>query len=133
MYPKFKRALLRDQVGADLAAGGVNLKFALIDTADEAYNAADEFLADVTLAGIIATSGNLTGKAVSDAGVFDCDDFQIAGVSGDTVEAGILYIDTGVAGTSRLVAFLDNGSSFGLTPNGGAVDVTIHASGMFGL
>ena len=45
-YPKYKQALLNGDTNISIASG--NVKVALIDTADEAYNSADTFLSDVT-------------------------------------------------------------------------------------
>lgn len=131
IYPKYKEAIISGGANTDLATG--NVKIALIDTADEAYNAADQFLSDVTGAGIVGTSPNLTSKTVTN-GVFDAADPTVSAVSGDQFEALIVYIDTGVAGTSRLVAFIDTGwTGLPLTPNGGDVILAFNASGLFAL
>jgi hypothetical protein len=50
----------------------------------------------------IATSGNLTGKTFSDLADIDFDDPTFATASGITIEAVLLFIDTGVEATSRL-------------------------------
>jgi len=127
VYPKALIALMKGDI--DLEAG--NIKCALIDTADESYNSADEFLSDITGAGIVATSGNLASKTlgVVGTGVFDAADITISGVSGDSVEAVIVYVDTGVAGTSALLCWLDAT----LTPNGNDVTVQWNASGIFSI
>lgn len=120
-YPKFKEALLTGAANSNPSSGAV--KAALIDTADEAYNAADQFLSDVTGAGIVATSSALTTKTFT-SGVFDADDISFTGVTGDQSEALIIYIDTGSAATSRLMLFIDTASAgLPVTPNGGAVNV----------
>lgn len=121
-YPKFKEALLSGSANSNPSSGTV--KVALIDTADEAYNAADQFLSDVTAAGIVATSPALTTKTFTN-GVFDADDVTFTGVTGDQSEALIVYIDTGVASTSRLMLFIDTASSgLPVTPNSGNINVT---------
>ena len=53
IYPKAKEQLL--QGGIDMSSG--TIKVALIDTADEAYNSADEFFSDVTGAGVVGSAG----------------------------------------------------------------------------
>ena len=73
LYPKGKAHILGLSTKVDLVAD--NLKVLLIDTADETYNAADEFHSDITGAGIVATSGNLAGKSVT-SGVFDANDID---------------------------------------------------------
>jgi hypothetical protein len=121
-YPKFKEALLNQSANSNPSSG--NVKVALIDTADEAYNAADVFLSDVTGAGIVATSGNLTTKTFTN-GVFDADDITFTSVTGDQSEALIVYIDTGTSSTSRLMLFIDTASAgLPVTPNGGNITVT---------
>lgn len=127
LYPKGKAHLLGLATKADLVAD--NIKVLLIDTADETYNSADEFHSDVTGAGIVATSGNLASKTVT-SGVFDAADVTINTVTGDTVEAVILYKDTGTSATSPLIAWFDV-STF--TPNGSNVTVTFNASGLFAI
>jgi hypothetical protein len=125
LYPLGKKALL----DADIDLLVDNMKVLLIDTADETYNAADQFHSNITGAGIVATSGNLAGKTTT-AGVFDANDITITAVSGDTVEAVILYKDTGSSATSPLLAWFDV-SQF--TPNGSDVTVTFNASGLFAI
>jgi hypothetical protein len=131
IYPKFKQALLDSSTNADLNDNTV--KVALIDTADEAYNAADEFLSDVTGAGIVGTAQTI-GTTTVTTGLFDGDNVTFTAVSGDPCEALIIYIDTGVAATSRLVAFIDTGvTGLPVTPNGGDISITWNASGIFQL
>jgi hypothetical protein len=126
LYPLGKKAILDGDI--DLLADDIIAL--LIDTADETYNAADQFLSDLTGAGIVATSGNLAGKTTT-AGVFDADNILVPTVSGDESEAIIIAKDTGVAGTSPLIAWMDLGVAY--TPTG--VDITIiwHASGLFAI
>ena len=46
----------------------------------------------------------------------------------------VIYIDTGVAGTSRLVAYIDTGvTNLPVTPNGGDITITWNASGIFAI
>jgi hypothetical protein len=131
IYPKFKQALLDGSANIDVNDGTV--KVALIDTADEAYNAADEFLSDVTGAGIVGTAQTIANTTVT-TGLFDGDNVTFTAVTGDPCEALLIYIDTGVAGTSRLVAFIDTGvTGLPVTPNGGDITITWHASGIFQL
>lgn len=131
IYPKFKEALLDGSANIDINDGTV--KVALIDTADEAYNAADTFLSDVTGAGIVGTAQTIANTTVTN-GLFDGDNVTFSAVSGDPCEALLIYIDTGVAGTSRLVAFIDTGvTGLPVTPNGGDITISWNASGIFQL
>ena len=125
LYPLGKKAIL----DADIDLLADNIKILLIDTADETYNSADQFHSNITGAGIVATSGNLASKSTT-GGVFDAADITISGVTGDSVEAVVLYKDTGVSGTSPLIAWFDV-STF--TPTGSDVLVTFNASGLFAI
>ena len=56
--------------------------------------------------------------------VFDADDAVFSGLtSAPTVEAVVLYKDTGVAGTSAVIAYVDTGT--GLPTLAGASQITI--------
>jgi len=121
VYPKWKEAVM--QASSNSSLGG-NVKVILVDTADYTYSAAHDFLDDVSGTAIVATSGNLANKTFT-SGVFDADDITFSSVSGDQSEALIIYIDTGVAGTSRLVAYIDTSiTGSPVTPNGGDINVT---------
>jgi len=102
------------------------IKVALIDSADYVVSIdVDQFLSDVTAAGIVATSSNFTTKTVT-LGVADADNITFSAVSGDVCEALVIYQDTGTLTTSRLIAYLDvaNVTGFPVTPNGGDITVT---------
>lgn len=125
LYPKGKKKLLDGDI--DLLVD--NLKLLLIDVADEAYNAADEFHSDITGAAIVSTSANLGSKTTTD-GVFDAADSSFVNVTGDPCEAVILFKDTGVSATSPLIAWFDIAT---YTPSGISANVLFHASGLFAI
>lgn len=121
MYtPVLKKFLDAD---ADLLAA--NIKCVLVDTADYTFSAAHEFLSDIAAGARVATSGNLANKTTT-GGVFDADDITISAVTGDPIEAVVIYVDTGTATTSALICYIDNGGALTFTPNGG--DVTLQFS-----
>jgi hypothetical protein len=130
IYPKYKEAVLQSAANSNLLTGTV--KAALIDTAVYTYSAAHEFLS--SLGGRIGTDQTLTTKTVTN-GAFDSDNPTWAAVAaGTTVEAIVIYIDTGVAGTSRLVAYLDTGQTgLPFTTNGGDVTFNVSAQGWFSI
>lgn len=106
IYDRARQAFLEGNI-AWLSA---NIKAVLVDTGAYTPNqATHEFLSDIPVGARIATSGNLTGKT-STNGVADADDVVLSDVSpaGVSVEATVLYVDTGAAGTSRLICFLDS-------------------------
>jgi len=129
LYPKWKEALL--QASSDSALTGT-VKAALVDTGTYTYSSAHQYLSD--LSGVVGTAQTIGATKSYTSGVFDGADVTFSSVTGNTVEALVIYIDTGTAGTSRLVAFIDTGvTGLPVTPNGGNISVTWNASGIFAL
>lgn len=129
IYPKYKEALLNGSSNTDMSAGTV--KAALVDTGTYTYAATHEFYSSVS--GVVGTPVALGTKTFTD-GAFDSADPTWTSVSGSSAEAIILYVDTGVAGTSRLIAYIDTGqTNLPVTPNGGGISYTVSASGWFTL
>lgn len=119
LYDKARERFLRGQL--DWLTD--TIKVVLVDTGNYSVNlAAHEFLSDIPSAARVAISGALTGKTAT-GGVADADDVTIAAVSGPTVEALVIFKDTGNPSTSPLIAWIDTASGLPFTPNGG--DVTI--------
>lgn len=130
LYPAWKQALLEFTTNNDLDGGTV--KVALIDTAVYTYNTAHNFWDDASAA-VIGTPQTLGTKTFT-GGVFDAADISFTAVTGDTVEALIIYIDTGVEATSPLVAYIDTGvTGLPVSPNGGDIAIAFHSSGIFAL
>ena len=126
IYPLAKKQLL--QAGLNLSS--LNIKIALVDLDDYTYSASDEFFDD--LAGVIASTSNLSGKTFGDDGSFFSDDPTATGVTGDQLEAIVMYVDTGTPSTSRLIAYFDTGiSGMPLTPDGSDVKITVDTDGWF--
>lgn len=129
IYPKYKEALLDAFTDTDMS--GLTVKVALIDTGTYTYSAAHQFFSSVT--GVVGTPQTITTKTVTN-GVFDGDNVTFTGVTGASVEALLIYIDTGTASTSRLVAYIDTGvTGLPVTPNGGDITITWNGSGIFAL
>ena len=132
VYPKYKKALMNGSSNVDLSGG--NVKMILVDEGAYTYDAAHDFLDDVPSGARIAVSGNLSGKTFSDSADFDFDDPTFTTVSGTTIEAILLFIDTGTEATSRLVAY-QNSSLTGapITPDGSNIKLVVNASGFMRL
>lgn len=97
------------------------IRAVLIDTANYTVNlATHQFLSDIPAAARVATSPALANKT-STAGVADADDVTFTGVSGASVEAIVLYKDTGADTTSPLIAYIDTATGLPFTPSGGDV------------
>jgi len=127
LYPKGKGHVLGASTKVDFVADTV--KAMLIHSATTPYNSAHEFVSDLVSGGIVARSGALGGKTVT-LGVLDANDVTLLAVTGSSVDAVILYKDTGADGTSVLCAWWDV-SSF--TPSGADVTVVWNASGLFSI
>ena len=101
-----------------------NIKIVLVDLADYTLDIVnDEFLSDIAVAGRVATSANLAGKA-SVTGIADANDVTLSTVTGDQSEAIVIYQDTGTETTSRLIAFIDVATGLPITPVGTDITVT---------
>jgi hypothetical protein len=131
LYPLWKEQLLQFTTNNNLSAGTV--KVALIDTANYTYSAANQFFSSVSGAAVVGTPQTIGSKTFAN-GVFDGADVSFTAVTGANVEALIIYIDTGTAGTSPLVAYIDSSvTGLPVTPNGGNIGITWNASGIFAL
>jgi hypothetical protein len=135
LYQKWKEQLLQFTANNNLSAGTV--KVALIDTdvgtGGYTFNAADQFFSTVPGTAVVGTPATLGSKTFTN-GVFDAADVTFNTVTGDTVEALLIYIDTGTASTSPLVAYIDSSvTGLPVTPNGGNIAITWNASGIFAL
>jgi len=128
IYPKAKQKFLDALI--DMPTD--TIKIALIDTGVYTYNSADEFWSSASAAEI-GTSQTLATKTITD-GVFDADNVTFTSVTGASVEALIIYKDTGSAATSPLIMYIDVAASgLPVTPNGNNIDVQFNASGIFAL
>ena len=129
LYPKWKQALLEFTANNDL--DGQTVKVALV-TSGYTYSSSDQYYSSVT-ASAVGTPQTLGSKTFTD-GVFDAADVLFTSVSGSQVVSLVIYIDTGSAATSPLVAFIDTGvTNLPVTPNGGDIAITWNASGIFAL
>lgn len=130
LYQKWKEQLLQFTTNNNLSAGTV--KVALVDTGVYTYSATDQFFSAISSA-VVGTPQTLATKTFAN-GVFNADDVTYTSVTGNSAEAIVLYIDTGTAGTSPLVAFIDTGvTGLPVTPNGGNISITWNATGIFAL
>lgn len=131
VYPKYKEAMLGGAANVGLLGG--NVKAILINTSLYTYAAAHQFLSDIAVGARTSISAALTGATVTN-GTFLAANAIFALVTGATSQALVLYIDTGVEATSRLVAYLDtNITGLPITPNGGNITSAWDATGIFTL
>lgn len=99
-----------------------NIRVALVRNTYPQNLATDEFYTSIS-AYVVGTPQLLGGKSVA-AGVFDANDPTFMAVAGgDTLEGVVIYKDTGTAGTSPLLAYIDVITGFPLLTNGGDVPI----------
>jgi hypothetical protein len=126
-YEKGREAILAGDAPWDTT----NIKVALVDAADYTINlSTHDFYNDVTVAGRVATSGNLASKTVVN-GVADAADVTISAVTGDPSELLIVFGDSGTESTSPLLVAFDTATGLPFTPNGGDLTISWNASGIF--
>lgn len=102
------------------------IKCILVDTGSYTANfTTHEFLSDVSSGARIGTTSGitLTSKATT-GGAADAADLTFSAVTGASVEALILFKDTGTEATSPLIAYIDTATGLPITPNGGDIIVT---------
>ena len=127
LYPLAKQEMLKGNL--NMSTGTV--KVALVDTGTYTYSAAHQYYSSVT--GVVGTPQTLGTKTFVN-GLFDAADVTFTAVTGNSVEALIIYIDTGTPATSQLVAYIDTGvTNLPVSPNGGDIGITFNASGIFQL
>ena len=95
------------------------------DTGVYTFSTSHQFRSDVSNSAVISTA-TLSNKTIT-SGVFDADDATFTSVSGANCEALIIFADTGVQGTSRLVAYIDSATGLPILPNGGDITVAFSA------
>jgi hypothetical protein len=118
---------LYKKAGQRLLTGALNLSTATIKAAivGPTYTpnlTTDEFLTAIA-SHRIGVDQTLTGVTVAN-GVFDADNALFPAIAaGSTGYAVVLYVDTGVAGTSPLLYFADQITGFPFNTSGAEVEV----------
>ena len=112
--------------GLDWTAG--TIKACLVDTGFYTVNlSAHNYLGDGVSAAIVGgangRSANLASRTATD-GAADAADVTFSTITGVSIEAIVLYRDTGVDATSELIAYIDTATGLPITPNGGDIIVT---------
>lgn len=129
LYPSYKALIL----GAGLNLTSLTIKAALVDTGVTAYSSAHDNYDDISTA-VIGTPVTLAGKTVT-GGVFDSTtNPSFTGlVAAPTIEAVVIYYDSGSAATSTLIAWIDSATGLPVASGATQVDVTWDAAGIFAL
>ena len=112
-----------------------NLKIVAVD-ATYTYSAAHDFLDDVTGGAIVATSGNLASKTITN-GTFDSANVSMGSpAAGDTITQFWLYYDSGSGATSVLIYYWNEdaaAAAISIATDGAEITVNVHASGYFAI
>lgn len=137
MYDIYKTALLSASSNVSLTVDdATDGPFcALVDTGTYSFSQSHDFYND--LSGIVGTDQRIDDPTVGSVaeGVFDGANLTYSAVSGNSVEALVIYRHNAGANTTwRLVVFIDTSvTGLPVTPNGGDITVTWNASGIFKL
>lgn len=100
------------------------IKVYLIDTG--AYTpqvGVHQYLSDIPTSARVAGPVTLVSKTTT-GGAADAADVTFTSVSGPSIEAILIYADTGTESTSPLIAWIDTATGLPITPNGGDIIVT---------
>lgn len=120
LYDKARELFLTAQI--DWSSD--TIKCVLVDSGAYSFNAsAHQWYSDIGPSARISSAVTLTGKATT-GGAADANDVTFTSVSGASIEAIVLFKDTGVEGTSPLIAYIDTATGLPITPNGGDIIVT---------
>jgi hypothetical protein len=114
----------------NLVPASDTIKAALVKSAYTPNLATHQFYNDIS-ADVLNTPQALASKTTT-AGVLKAANVTFSSVTlGDTASYVAIYKDTGVAGTSPLIALFDTISGFPFATNGGDVVISWNASGIF--
>lgn len=100
------------------------IKVILVDTG--AYSpqvTVHEYLSDISSSARITPAVTLTSKSTV-GGAADGADITFTSVTGASIEAIIIFKDTGSEATSPLIAYIDTATGLPITPNGGDIIIT---------
>lgn len=121
LYPLFKQSLLSQSPSVDLDTDTIKVALVNVST-DYTYSSAHQDKSSVT--SYSGTTDQTLGSVTVTNGVFDAADavFTSVAISGSkTVQAFVIYKDTGSAATSPLIAYIEGFTA--VTPNGGNITV----------
>lgn len=103
-----------------------DIRVILIDTADYSVDLTNhDFLNDIPAAARVAVSAATLASKAATNGILDSPvQLTFTSVTGDSIEAIVVYKHTGVESTSRLLMYIDVFAPSQLTPNGTNITLT---------
>lgn len=100
------------------------IKCILVDAGNyTAQTATHKHLSDISSSARVTQPVTLTSKSTA-GGAADAADVTFTSVSGNSIEAIVLYKDSGDEATSPLIAWIDTATGLPITPNGGDIIVS---------
>lgn len=123
LYAKGKEAFLEGLL--DLTDD--TLKVCLVKSTYIVNLNSHQYLSDVGGSNIAATSSALNGKNTTN-GIFDAENITIEDYGTSGFSYIILFKDTGVASTSRLIAYIDTAEGLPVSPSDSTISITINWS-----
>jgi len=121
-YQPFKNNILT-QAAAQVDFDGDTIKVYLIDAGAYTVDLTNHDFADDIAGGAKIATATLVSVSIS-GNVLDAADTTFSSVSGASIEAIVIWKDTGTQSTSRLVCYIDTATGLPVTPNGGDITVT---------
>lgn len=136
LFPYYKQVALDSGSADNVDANTDTIKVLVLEGLT--FDAADKYVSDV-LADVgvteIARTGALTAPTVTN-GTFDAADISVVCPTGHTITDLVVYKDTGVDASSVVIAHIDQdqaAAALSLPTNGGTVDISFDAAGIFDL
>lgn len=123
LYTKAKEALLEGLL--DLTDD--TLKICLVKSTYTVNLSDHQYLSDIGSSNIAATSTSLLGKTTSN-GIFDAENLTIEDYGTSGFNYLVLFKDTGVASTSRLIAYIDTADGLPVSSSSSTISITINWS-----
>jgi hypothetical protein len=123
LYTKAKEGLLEGLF--DLTDNTIKLAF--VKSSYSVNLSTHEFLSDIDEAHIAATSSSLSGKTTS-SGIFDADNINVENYGTSGFAYIVLYKDTGVRSTSRLIAYIDTATGLPAPATSEVISITVNWS-----
>jgi hypothetical protein len=104
-----------------------NLKIALVKNTYTVNLSTHEFLSSISEDSVAATTSLLTGKTTA-SGIFDADNITVENYGNSGFAYLVLYKDTGVRATSRLLAYIDTAAGLPMAATTDPISITINWS-----
>jgi len=126
-------AAKEDYLGGVRAFDTDAIRCVLVDTGVYTFNAAHTSYDALAGAVVGSESGLFTTKTIT-GGVANAADITFTAVTGVTVEAIVVFYDSGLSSTDTLLCYIDSATAgLPVTPNGTDIAITWNASGIFAI